>query len=457
MANMIMNTIYNQYLTTYAPRKSDTRYDAHKRSELRNIYHSMVKVNRESPLYILENNSNMREYVVNMKEEARELRNTIISTAGDAEHIDFNGKVAYSSNDNILSAKYVGQELTPLPDNTEAYEDTSTEEGTVITKNGEYPTFDIEVKSLATSQVNLGNFLPSNSRSLAYGEYSFDVNVGDFGYEFQFSIQSSDTNLDIQNRLSRLINNSNIGLKASIETDDNGNNALRIESIKVGLGDNSKAELFSIKDNQTVKLGGSVNYLGLNHMTQAPADAQLIINGEEVSASSNTFILENSYEIELHNISANEGQTTTVGIKPDTEALQEHILNVLSGYNNFIKSMHEYQETQSRSSHLVKEFDNIATYYGASFDKIGITKAEDGTLILDNDELNTAVALNESEEGLSALKRFSKSMIRKTEQVSLNPINYVNKKIVAYKNPYNTFTSPYVSSSYAGMMFNGYC
>ena len=119
--------------------------------------------------------------------------------------------------------------------------------------------------------------------------------------------------------------------------------------------------------------------------------------------------------------------------------------------------MHEYQESQSRSAHLVKEFDNIATYYGASFDKIGITKAEDGTLILDNEELNTAVALNESEEGLSALKRFSKSMIRKTEQISLNPINYVNKKIVAYKNPYNTFTSPYVSSSYAGMMFNGYC
>lgn len=475
MANMIMNTIYNQYLTTYAPRKSDTRYDAHKRSELRNIYNSMVKVNRDAPLYILENSSNMREYVVGMKEEARELRNTIISTAGDADHIDFSGKVAYSSDENVLSAKYVGKELGGLPHNEDETElgelpngeteaelgaDQTTESNMnndVVSKSGEVPSYQIEVKALASSQVNLGKFLPTEPRNLAYGDYSFDVNVGDFGYEFQFSVQPSDSNLDIQNRLLRLINNSNIGLKSTIETDENGNNALRIESIRVGLGDNDKAELFSIKDNQAVKLNGSVDYLGLNYVAQPPSNAQLVIDGEEVSASSNTFVLESKYEIELHNISPNEGQTTTVGIKPDTEALQEHILSVLRGYNSFVKSISKYQESQSRSAQLVKEFDNLSGYYDSSFEKIGITKDKDGGLSLDNERLNHAVAMNESEEGLSALKRFSKSMIFKTEQVSLNPINYVNKKIVAYKNPGNTFTSPYVSSTYAGMMFNGYC
>ena len=41
-----LNTVYNHYLTAYAP-KSTSRYDTHKRSELRSIYNSIVKLNKE--------------------------------------------------------------------------------------------------------------------------------------------------------------------------------------------------------------------------------------------------------------------------------------------------------------------------------------------------------------------------------------------------------------------------
>ena len=33
----------------------------------------------------------------------------------------------------------------------------------------------------------------------------------------------------------------------------------------------------------------------------------------------------------------------------------------------------------------------------------------------------------------------------------------VDKKVVAYKNPGKTFSNPYTSSIYSGMMFNYYC
>ena len=44
-----LNNVYNYYMTTYAPRSS-SRYDTHKKSELRNIYNTIVKINKESPL-----------------------------------------------------------------------------------------------------------------------------------------------------------------------------------------------------------------------------------------------------------------------------------------------------------------------------------------------------------------------------------------------------------------------
>ena len=39
-----LNTIYNHYLSAYAP-KGTTRYDAHKRSELKSIYNTILKQN----------------------------------------------------------------------------------------------------------------------------------------------------------------------------------------------------------------------------------------------------------------------------------------------------------------------------------------------------------------------------------------------------------------------------
>ena len=36
-------------------------------------------------------------------------------------------------------------------------------------------------------------------------------------------------------------------------------------------------------------------------------------------------------------------------------------------------------------------------------------------------------------------------------------MQYVEKTIVAYKNPGHNFPAPYAASAYSGMMFNYYC
>ncbi len=453
MASSLMTTIYNQYSTTYMSRKSDTRYDSHKRSELRTICANMAKINRDAPLYLLKPNPDTQKYVVDLKENVRDLRNTIIDSLGGVDNADFNGKIAYSTDENIVSAKYIGSQALPeqLPG------DSNNEDGYVVSTKGEIPSYDIEVISLASPQVNLGKYLPIEERTLEPGDYSFDVNVNDLGYEFQFTINEHDTNHEIQQRLSRLINNSKIGLNASVEPGEEGFSALRIESARVGIDFGQSSRIFSISESSGSRTSGAVDYLGINYIAREASNAHFKVNGTEAHASSNTFILQNDYEITINNISKTEGQATTIGVKPDTIALQENIYNLIGGYNDFIRSMSEYQETQQPSRHITREFNKISGFYQEQMNKLGISPNEDGTLSLDGDKLNEAVALEESPEALSSLKHFSQSVLRKSDQISLNPINYVNKVVVAYKNPSHTLYSPYVASAYAGMLFNNYC
>ena len=72
----VLNTVYNNYLTAYTP-KALTRYDTHKRSELRSVYNSIVKLNKDAPWYLPTTSKDTQHYAVDLKENARDLHNTI--------------------------------------------------------------------------------------------------------------------------------------------------------------------------------------------------------------------------------------------------------------------------------------------------------------------------------------------------------------------------------------------
>ncbi len=449
MANsLILNTIYNQYLTTYAPNKSDTRFDTHKRSELKGITNSMARVNKDAPLYKIDSTPDARKYIIGMKEESRMLQNTISSVMGNAGTVELDGKIAYSSNENIATAKYVGSQ-----DNTQ-YE--SADDGQILRSEGEIPTYEVEVQSMATSQVNIGDFLNKETLDIAPGDYSFDLNVGGQGYEFQYTIRPDDTNYEVQSRLSRLINNSNIHLSSSVIEDGEGNSSLKIESAQVGIHFGESSRAFEITDNGGSG-SGSVEYLGIDYVAREASNAHFTVNGVEAESASNTFILEKNYEITLNGVTAEGDGPITIGVKPNTEAAVENINNLIGGYNRFVKTMSEYRDKQTRSNGLVQETGSIAKLYAEGMGRMGINIAQDGTLEVDEEKLRNSIVDEDSELGMTSLRDFSGAMLRKAKQVSLNPVSYVDKTVVEYKNPGKTFLSPYVASAYAGMMFNSYC
>ncbi len=428
----VLNTVYNNYLSTYTP-KSLTRYDSHKKSELRSVYNSIVKLNKESPWYLPTTNKDTQHYAVDIKENARDLHNTLAKLGALEENGLFDKKSAYSSNPQVVDATFIG---------SHAPEDAAS-------------SFSIEVQALASSQENMGLFLNNEKIQLKPDNYSFDVAINDMNYEFQFSIGEEETNRDVQERLVRLINNSDIGIKASLIEEDT-HTALRLESNATGLPI-GKSQIFTISDNHTSKTAGTVNYFGLDYTSREASDARFLINGEEKTASSNHFTIGKLFEVSLNNLSPAD-EPTQIGLKTDIDSLTDNVTHLISGYNDFVKAVSTYLDSQPRSKQLVREMRGIAGLYHNSLQSMGVNLTEDGTLEVNQSSLrNVALHSDNILETFGNLKHFSNALLKKSNQVSLSPMDYVDKTIVAYKNPGHNFVSPYAASAYSGMMFNGYC
>lgn len=429
-----LHTVYNHYLTTYAP-KTTTRYDTHKKSELRSIYHSIVKLNKESPLYILDSSNESRAFAVGLKENARTLRNTIASLGGLDEAEMLGKKVAYSSNPDIATASYIGESSA----------------------GSAAPSFNIEVTALASNQLNLGAFLPASEKAdLAPGSYSFDININDLSYEFQYNIRGGESNRDLQERLARLISNAEIGVNADVFEDDKGNSSLRLTSTASGLKDD-KDYIFHVSDENTSKLSGTVDYLGLDFISRQPSNARFLLDGEPRTASSNRFTIDKAFDVTLNGISSAEGETAEIGLKTDLDSLTENVSNLVYGYNSFVKAAAEYLDSHPRSGKLINEMSHISRHYQADLEEIGFSFEKNGQLAVNGDTFKSSILSDDSRTRFSAIRDFTNSILRKTNQVSLNPMEYVDKRLVAYKNPGHNFANPYMTSNYSGMFFNSYC
>lgn len=427
-----LNTIYNHYLSAYAP-KGTTRYDAHKRSELKSIYNTILKLNKESPLYLPETNDESIQFAVSLKESARQLRNTIASLGGLDRTDLLNKKTAYSSNPDLVETSFIGD-----------------------ASEKEVPSFQISVENLATGQINIGSLLPSASPAdLPEDSYSFDVLVNDLNYEFQYNIRQGETNRDVQERLARLISGADIGLKADVLIEGQ-NSALRLTGVSTGLKDGQDFH-FVISDDSTSKKAGSVAYFGLNTVAVSPSNAKFTLNGEPREASSNHFTIEKLYEVTLHAASTSPEDTAELSLKTDVESLTENIFNLIDGYNSFLASVSNYDVDYHKSRRLLREMNHLSSQYAQSFSELGISRQEDGSLSLDKNTFTQTALSEKGFHGYDTLKDFTDSILKKINDVSLNPMQYVEKTIVAYKNPGHNFPAPYAASAYSGMMFNYYC
>ena len=425
----MISSVYSYYLSQYG-NKSNSKYDSHTRTQLKNTYSKVVKINSQTPVYKLDLSTAAQKYAIDLKEHARALENITEDLSDGADGTMTFKKSAVSSNAYAVNASYI-------TDFGAASDDES---------------FDINVKQLACSQLNTGNYLQPRSKHIKPGEYSFDLSINDVIYEFQFKLDNSETTNNIQNKIARLINRSNIGLTANIKEDSLGNTAINIESESTGINGTTPV-IFSIKsddaNNQPL-----IDTLGLDRVTQYPANAIFDVDGDERSSMSNSITINKAYDVKLSKVTE---EPVTISLKADADSIVESLNELVAGYNNLISVTNDENNNHFQGTEkLQNEIASIARSYKKQLADSGLSLNKDGTISADKEVIINADNKDALSHIYESLNSFKNSIKEKAENIALNPMDYVNNKIIAYKNPLRSFPDPYNLSAYTGMMFNGY-
>lgn len=426
---VMISSVYSYYLSQYG-NKSNSKYDSHTRTQLKNTYSKVVKINSQTPVYKLDLSTAAQKYAIDLKEHARALENITEDLSDGADGTMTFKKSAVSSNAYAVNASYI-------TDFGAASNDES---------------FDINVKQLACSQLNTGNYLQPRSKHIKPGEYSFDLSINDVIYEFQFKVDNSETTNNIQNKIARLINRSNIGLTANIKEDSLGNTAINIESESTGINGTTPV-IFSIKsddaNNQLL-----IDTLGLDRVTQYPSNAIFDVDGDERSSMSNSITINKAYDVKLSKVTE---EPVTISLKADADSIVESLNELVAGYNNLISVTNDENNNHFQGTEkLQNEIASIARSYKKQLADSGLSLNKDGTISADKEVIINADNKDALSHIYESLNSFKNSIKEKAEDIALNPMDYVNNKIIAYKNPLRSFPDPYNLSAYTGMMFNGY-
>lgn len=426
---VMISSVYSYYLSQYG-NKSNSKYDSHTRTQLKNTYSKVVKINSQTPVYKLDLSTAAQKYAIDLKEHARALENITEDLSDGADGTMTFKKSAVSSKASAVNASYI-------TDFGAASDDES---------------FDINVKQLACSQLNTGNYLQPRSKHIKPGEYSFDLSINDVIYEFQFKVDNSETTNNIQNKIARLINRSNIGLTANIKEDNLGNTAINIESEATGINGTTPV-IFSIKSDDASNQP-LIDTLGLDRVTQYPANAIFDVDGDERSSMSNSITINKAYDVKLSKVTE---EPVTISLKADADSIVESLNELVAGYNNLISVTNDENNNHFQGTEkLQNEIASIARSYKKQLADSGLSLNKDGTISADKEVIINADNKDALSHIYESLNSFKNSIKEKAEDIALNPMDYVNNKIIAYKNPLRSFPDPYNLSAYTGMMFNGY-
>lgn len=430
----MINSVYNYYAAQYGHREY-SKYDTHSKAQLKSTFGRLQKINSQTPSYKIDFSDAALKYAIDLKENARELSQIADELSDESTDSITYKRSATSSSPQVIDAEYVGDSCVQ-----------------------DYEPLEVTVSQLACPQTNTGNFLQPNSKPFAAGEYSFDLQVQDLTYQFEFGVNATDTVTDTQQKIARLINQADIGLNAQLLTDGLGNSAISITSDATGIRGISPT-IFHIQSQNSSDASDSntelVSTLGLDRVTQYPANAVYSVNGTTAASVSNEVTIDNNYVLTFFDTTGKA--PVTISMNTDTDAIADSIGELIGGYNNLISvTANDANEHFEGNEKLKKDFAGIAKSYNHLLNENGLSVTDNGTIAVDRDAIISAADNGTLGDIFSGLNAFKQAVQKKAEDISLNPMDYVNNKIIAYKNPLRPTNDPYNLSAYTGMIFDGY-
>lgn len=426
-----MLNVYNYYMQDYVSRSP--RYSTHKKRELHDIYKNIVKMSASEPLYKIELSESRQAAALSIKEAALSLM--------DVSHRLQNTPLLHTAGLHSSLPEAVDATLLHRMDFDDFEKETA---------------YGVEVFSLAGGQKNVGALLSSEEAPLPEGNYSFTISLGQDSYSFRFQVAAGSKAFELQSKLSDFINKTGIGLNAQVSF----NKELHISRMELSAQQTGSLEksTFSLADTSMPKAAenGIVEVFGLNHETVPAQNAQYAINGVRFEAPENTVLLDDTIQLTLHSVT-----DAPVTIRPvaDRNAVYEAFEEFTISYNRLIKAGKDAVSENKSSAFLLRGLSHLVAVHYSSLSAIGVTADEEGYLSLDFAAAEKAALRGDAD---SAFRdgSFLQTLNSRLESIVLNPMRYVDKKLVAYPDPsapLSERTSPYTTSIYSGMLFNNYC
>lgn len=417
--------VYN-YLTADHTRRTVSKYDAHKPSELRSVMKKITKMTQSSPVYLIRLSNAKQTYALNLKDGAISLSNTLQMMSEDSLDNVFSRRKAYSTQEEQVNARIITDNYDMLPDEAE-----------------------IKVNHLASHQVNMGKEFYTTGKGLGEGTYRFTIAVNDNVYDFQYNIRKDANHKEVIEGLSNFITKAKIGITAApMQSADKIQ--MRLESDMTGSVGGEP--IFRLQDKEGK---GIVDYYALDKISSFPRSASFELNGADKTSLNNTFILGKTLEVSLYA----PGETAAqIRYLPDSEQIISSVQKVMDSYNKLVDSTLEYAEKSEQPVKMVRELRGVLRPYLSEMEACGITLDDQGHMVMDE-----ALAVQAAEEG-DMEKTFGKEaglnrrLQEKTSEIKINPMEYVDKILVSYPD----FSRPprgfsYITSLYSGMLFNYYC
>lgn len=423
--------VYNYFVGNYA-QKPATKYDTHKSSELRSVMKNIVKMTQSSPVYLVRLSQVKQEYALNIKDAAISLSNTLSMLSEDSADSVFSQKKAVSSDEAQIGTRIVSDDYSRLPE--EAL---------------------IRVNHLATTQVNAGNEYYMTGKGLAAGTYRFRVSVCDDSYDFQYNIRKDANHREVMEGLCDFINKAKIGLTATPVSRSADKIMMRIESNMTGSPDGGNLFSFMDRAGDGGDGRGIVSYYNMNNVVSRPSSASFEWNGETKETLNNTFVLGRSLEVSMY---APGDQAAQISYVPDSDKIIGGISGIIKSYNKLVDSTNDYSSETGQSPKLIREYRNLLKPYASELESCGITFDEKGRMKLDESLAAQAAIDGDMEKLVGKDSSLNRRLHKKNEEVKLNPMDYVEKKIVSYPDygkPPKGYA--YITSLYSGMLFNYYC
>lgn len=426
----VMISTYNYLASSYFNRPVAKNNNTHNKKELKNIYNNIVKMNRESPLYMFNLSDDNQNFALNIKDAAYSLSSTLDDFTSSSHLFDHN---SFSSSDNSVASVSVFDKSAA----------------------SDLDDFLISVHELATSQTNTGRSMYPGKSGLTPGTYKFDISVYDDTYSFQFPVSAGMSNEDIQSALADFITKANIGLTVTTQYDKNeSKNHMVMNTNFTGCNfDGSPA--VSITDTSMVNGRGIIEYFDLDNITSVGRNSSFNINGVDKTTHGNSFTYNNAMTISLNGTS---DEPIPVTRSSDADTIVNSLDKLCSSYNSLIDTALHNVNASNKSTRLLNTLTASTLSMKNSMESCGLTIDATGHMVVDKSLAYQAADSGDLEKMLLTPSGLISGLKSKAGSININPMEFVQKTIVTYPNVSKPGVSnPYVSSIYSGMLFNYYC